>query len=85
MIQHTSTSPRPRDASPARKLSAIALGIVVCAIVFAVIDYAFGRFAAARFPAPEQALVWARIGHFVAAILALGAGAQAARRVWLPR
>ena len=82
MIQRTSHSSRPRDASPARKFAAVALGIVVCAIAFVLIDYAFGRFAAARFPAPEQALVWTRIGHFVAAILALGAGVQAWWLVW---
>lgn len=85
MNHHSSSSSRARAASPARKFAAIALGVVVFAIAFALIDYAFGTFAVARFPAPEQAMVWTRIGHFVAAILALAAGAQAWWLVWRSR
>ena len=66
-------------ASPARRAVAIVVGLIACVLVFALVDFAVGRFAVSHFPAPEQALVWTRIGHFLAAILALAAGAQAWR------
>ena len=81
------TSPTQRQAtsSPARKVVAIIVGALACVLVFALIDYAVGWFAVSHFPAPEQALVWTRIGHFVAAILALAAGAEAAWLLWRSR
>ena len=71
--------------TPVRKAVAIVVGLIACAFVFALADFAVGTFAASHFPAPEQALVWTRIGHFVAAILALAAGAEAAWLVWRSR
>ena len=67
--------------SPARTLVAIVAAVAACALVFVLVDLAVGKFAVSHFPAPEQALVWTRIGHFLAAILALAAGAQAWRLV----
>jgi len=84
-MTHASTPRASRDATPARKAIAAVVGVLACAAVFALADFAVGRFAASHFPAPEQALVWTRIGHFVAAILALAAGAQAAWLVWRSR
>lgn len=71
--------------SPARKAGAVVVGLVACALVFVLVDFSIGRFAVSHFPAPEQALVWTRIGHFVAAILALAAGAEAIRLLWRSR
>ena len=68
-----------------RKAAAIVVGVIACALVFALVDFAVGKFAVSHFPAPEQALVWTRIGHFVAAVLALAAGAEAAWWVWRSR
>lgn len=79
------TSPSRATPSLLRKVFAVVVGLIACALVFALVDFAVGKFAASHFPAPEQALVWTRIGHFVAAILALAAGAEAARLVWRSR
>lgn len=81
-MNRTSTSREDHRTvpSPARKAVAIVVGLIACALVFALVDFAVAKFAVAHFPAPEQALVWTRIGHFVAAVLALAAGAEAA---WL--
>jgi len=76
---------RQDAASPMRKAAAIVVGVIACALVFALVDFAVGKFAVSHFPAPEQALVWTRIGHFVAAVLALAAGAEAAWWVWRSR
>lgn len=86
-MNRTSTLREDRRAttSPLRKAVAIAVGAIACVLVFALIDFAVGWFAASHFPAPDQALVWTRIGHFVAAILALAAGAEAAWLLWRSR
>jgi len=78
----TSRADRRATPSPVRKTVAVIIGVLVCALVFALVDYGVGWFAVSHFPAPEQALVWTRIGHFVAAILALASGAEAAWLVW---
>lgn len=72
-------------ASPARRAVAIAAGIAVTVLVFALIDWGIARFALARFPDPAQALVWSRIGHFLAVLLALAAGAETGWLVWRAR
>ena len=71
--------------SPARRAVAIVAGIVVTILVFALIDWSIARFALARFPDPAQALVWSRIGHFLAVLLALGAGVETWWLLWRAR
>lgn len=71
--------------SPARGLAVILASVLVCVLVYGVLDAVIAWLASARFPAPEQALTWTRIGHFVAAVLALTAGGQTLRLFWQPR
>ncbi|MBX3701744.1 MAG: hypothetical protein KF903_12210 [Dokdonella sp.] len=80
-----STAAAADVASPARRVAAIALGIGMAALVFALIDVGVARLALARFPDPAQALVWSRIGGFLAMLLALGAGVETAWLVWRAR
>ncbi|MDL1869186.1 hypothetical protein FBQ98_07145 [Gammaproteobacteria bacterium PRO6] len=82
---HTPAVVHADVASPARRLAAVVLGIVVAIAVFALVDIGIARYALVRFPDPGQALVWSRIGHFLAALLALGAGVEAGWLVWRSR
>ncbi len=77
--------PSTSSPTPQRRIAAVLVGIVVVAAVYALTDLGFSRAALARFPDPTQALVWVRIGHFVAAILAAAVGMLVWHRVRRPR
>lgn len=67
---------RNQDASTLRKTAAVVAAAVAFALVFAGVDFLFGKAVAERFPAPAQAAVWSTIAMFVAGTVALAVAAQ---------